>query len=668
MTRAFIIRPFGAKAGVNFDAVDEQLIQPALAQIGVSGNTTTEIVEQGNIREDMFRLLVCADLVIADISIHNANVFYELGIRHGMRPNATFLLRANVDEYPFDLRTDRYLAYDQNDPGSSVTALARALKATLDSSRVDSPVYQVLPNLKAPDPTALRAVPGDFREDVQRAWEAGERGDLRLLAHEARSFDWASEGLRVVGRAQFSLKSNAGARETFEWLRELRPDDIDANHRLASIYQRLGDVTRSGLAIQRVIASSQADQRERAQAFALQAHNIKTRWRESLGDQAGEEARKTALCAPGLKEALQWYMEAFSLDLNHVYPGVSALSLLCIRNALAQAMPDVWKDQFDSDDDAARELSANLAQFEQLGSAIQLSLKSRRESLQPLPASESEDPVWLEIFEADLALLTSARPKAVAQRYRDALTDQPASLLSSVHDRLDIFRQLEVRTDFATAALAILAELSAGQPALAQRTEPPVRVLLFTGHMVDEPGRATPRFPPTKAAEDKAREMLRNAIVAEQALTDGKIIGVCGGACGGDILFHEVCAELGIPTRLYLALPREQFCVTSVQHAGPDWVERYFKLCNRLAPRVLMETEELPKWLRGKQGYGIWQRTNLWMLYNALALHGKELTLIALWDTGDADGPGGTDDLVGQVRLRGYKLLRLPAEQLKALV
>ena len=169
MTRAFIIRPFGTKGGVDFDRVDETLIQPALRQIGIAGNTTTEIVEQGNIREDMFRLLVCADLVIADISIHNANVFYELGIRHGMRPNATFLLRANVDEYPFDLRTDRYLSYDQNDPAASVGLLARALKATLDSSRIDSPVYQVLPNLRAPDATALQVVPSDFREAVQAA-------------------------------------------------------------------------------------------------------------------------------------------------------------------------------------------------------------------------------------------------------------------------------------------------------------------------------------------------------------------------------------------------------------------------------------------------------------------------------------------------------------------
>ena len=666
MTRAFIIRPFGVKNGVNFDAVDEKLIQPALAQVEVTGNTTAEIFEQGNIREDMFRLLVCADLVIADISIHNANVFYELGIRHGMRPSATFLLRANIDDYPFDLRTDRYLAYDQNDPASSVNTLARALKATLDSSRIDSPVYQVLPNLRAPDATALRAVPRDFTEDVQRALESNQRGDLRLLMHEARNFDWASEGLRAVGRAQFSLGSNPGARETFELLREIRPEDIEADQRLATIYQRLGDVTRSGQAIQRVLASPLTNDRERARSFMLRGHNIKTRWRESLGQKTGQEARKAALCGPGLKEALQWYMDAFSLDLNHTHPGMSALELLCIRNEMAQALPEVWKDQFDSDDDAARELSASLAQFDQVAGAVHFSLKPGRDSLQQQERKDG-DRVSEELLEAGYALLTATRPKAVAQRFRDALTDQPPSVFSSVNERLDLFRQLEVRKEFTAAAIATVAELRAAQPASAKSAEPPVRVLLFTGHMIDVPERKEPRFPPTKAAEEKVRAMLREKITAEQALSDGKIIGVCGGACGGDILFHEVCAELGIDTRLYLALPRELFCVTSVQHAGPDWVERYNKLVARSTPRFLAESEELPRWLRGRKGYGIWQRTNLWMLYNALALHGKDLTLIALWDTGDGDGPGGTDDLVFQVRTRGYKLVRLPAEQLKAL-
>ena len=202
-------------------------------------------------------------------------------------------------------------------------------------------------------------------------------------------------------------------------------------------------------------------------------------------------------------------MDAFSQDLNHVYPGLSALSLLCIRNELAQALPEVWKDQFDSDDEAARELGVNLAQFEQLAGAIQLSLKSKRDSLRLQPATDSEDAVWLDVFEADFSLLTATRPRAVAQRYRDALTDQPVSVFGSVYERIDIFRQLEVRKEFSAAALATVDELSAGQAALVKPAERPQRVLLFTGHMVDELGRAAPRFPPTKAAEDKAANQCR---------------------------------------------------------------------------------------------------------------------------------------------------------------
>jgi len=112
MTRAFIVRPFNVKEGVNFETVDELLIQPALKAAGLEGATTANIAQAGNIREDMFRLLVTADLVIADVSIHNANVFYELGVRHGLRPRGTLLIRAAVDDYPFDLQTDRFLLYD----------------------------------------------------------------------------------------------------------------------------------------------------------------------------------------------------------------------------------------------------------------------------------------------------------------------------------------------------------------------------------------------------------------------------------------------------------------------------------------------------------------------------------------------------------------------------
>ena len=253
------------------------MILPDTKRIAITDlGTTTEIVEQGNIREDMFRLLVTSPLVIADVSIHNANVFYELGIRHGLRSSDTFLLRADIDKFPFDLATDRYLIYDAKAPATVVPELARALRATRISNRVDSPVYQVLPGLRPPDPSSLNVVPRDFMEAVQQVRASRYRGDLRLLAHEAKEFDWAIEGLRMVGRAQFAIRSWHGAQQTFEWLLEQRPNDIEANQRLAEIYHKLSDIeetyqrsehlARSTAAIQRVIDAHGTTRTDRAES------------------------------------------------------------------------------------------------------------------------------------------------------------------------------------------------------------------------------------------------------------------------------------------------------------------------------------------------------------------------------------------------------------------
>jgi tetratricopeptide (TPR) repeat protein len=663
MTRAFIVRPFGLKEGVDFDAVEAALIQPALRKAGIQGSTTAEIVEQGNIREDMFRLLVTADLVVADLSIHNANVFYELGIRHGLRPSATFLLRADVHRYPFDLQTDRYLVYDASNPAAKAGDLARALAATVRSSRVDSPVYQILPNLRAPDPAVLRVVPSDFREDVGRAHAERWRGDLRLFAHEARDFEWASEGLRTVGRAQFDLGAHPGAKETFEWLLALVPDDVDAHQMLATIYQRLGDLTRSSQAVQRVIDAPAVRRRDRAEAFALRARNAKARLRSALAGKGSAEAREAALRAPQLGESFESYRAGFTQDLNHFYPGLNALALLCIRNELAKELPDVWSEQFDSDEDAKRARDAGLATFRQLAAAVELSLECSRRVVEH--RADADPPrLWERISEADFAFLTGSRPKAVARRYREALDGAPSFAVGSVREQLELFEQLGVRKEFVSEALAVVRALDSGGTELAPAPRPK-RVLLFSGHMVDAPGRTPPRFPRTAAAEAEARRMIRGAVENERSLEPGQVLGVAGGASGGDILFHEVCAELGVETALYLALPRDAYRARSVQHGGPRWVERYDRLCDRLPVRVFAADEELPRWLRGKPDYGFWHRSTLWLLFNALAVDAASLTLVALWDREDGDGPGGTGDLVSHVEERGHKTVLLDATELK---
>jgi hypothetical protein len=675
--RVFIVRPFGTRDGVDFDRVERDLIQEALNRVKVvalAGSTTIPFIEQGNIREDMFRELVAADLVIADLSIHNANVFYELGIRHAVRPNATFLLRAaKLSAYPFDLQTDRYLTYDALQPEQSIGALADALEATLTSGRVDSPVYQLLPNLQPPDPAALRVVPRDFGEAVNRARDAKFPGDLRLLAHEARSFSWASEGLRAVGRAQFLIKATAGAIETFEWLREaIQPrEDVEANQRQATLYQRLAKgrpsldeyIAKSIAAIQRVIESPEPSSWDVAEAYALKARNIKALWLMRFEGVTGAAAQIAALQAAELEQSLEAYASGFAQDRNHFYSGLNALSMLRIRLDLAAAHVDEWNALFDGDKQAADTLEAANSRFSQLAGAVELAIEARQLAHARKVSPDAEDKLWTDISAADLAFLTSSRPKAVAQKYRVALTIAPSFAVDSVRDQIRIFQRLELRSDFVGEALMVTGP---GDSAVASPTGG--RVLLFTGHMIDSEDRAQPRFPRTARAESAARQMIKDAILKEQQLQGSGLVGIAGGACGGDILFHEVCEELNIPTRLFLAVAKDTFSANSVQNGGTQWVERFNRLCARVLPRVLEErqTTQLPNWLQGRKDYDIWRRNNLWMLFNALALD-LPLTLVALWDQGPADGPGGTRDLVAQVRERGQKIERLPAEQLKSL-
>jgi hypothetical protein len=491
--RAFIVRPFGTKKDrnqneVNFDAVQEQLIVPALESVGVDGRTTLDILRAGNIRVDMFQRLLTADLVVADLSIDNANVFYELGIRHALREKRTFMLRCEGDKYPFDLQTDRYFIYQREDPAASLKQLVAALRQTLNSEERDSPVFKLLPNLEAQDRSRFLAVPMDFREEVEQASAKRQAGDLELLGMEARGLEWESEGLRVVGRAQFRLNAFKGACATWEAVCKFDPKDREANTLLGTIYQRLGDLTRSDQALRRAFERKDVASYDRAEVHSLLGRNAKVQWKADWERLLPEQQRQRALRSGFLEDSFKAYAGAFGEDLNHYYSGLNALGLLTIEIELATALPDVWEERFDEPADALRELDALRKQAEKLSAAVGLSLQATLDRLK----REGRSDVWVEISEADLCFL----------------------------------------------------------------------------------------------------------------------------------------------------------------------------LRERLPERVLAESEELPRWLREKPNYSIWQRDNLWMLYNALAAGGDNVTLIALWNGEAGDGSGGTADLVDKAGDRGAKPIVLKTKDL----
>jgi tetratricopeptide (TPR) repeat protein len=670
--RAFIIRPFGTKNEIDFDEVERVLIAPALQAVGAEGGTTIDIVESGNIRTDMFRRLLTADLVVADLSIHNANVFYELGIRHALREHGTFMLRCAADRFPFDLQTDRYFVYDKQEPGASLAALTAALRRTCEahekSAVKDSPVYAALPGLAEPDASLFTPVPQDFGEEVARATAHNLHGDLALLSYELQGFEWEMRGWRTVGRAQFDLKAVVGAKVTWEQVRKLEPADLEANIRLGTVYERLGDLTRSTQALERALAHKGIGQNERAEAYSLLARNSKTRWHEEWEAAPPEERAAAALRSPHLEDAFENYERAFDEDLNHFYPGLNALATLKIRLALAAALPEVWAEGFRNARKADEALEEYAERAAKLAAAVELALSAASRRLE----REGRKDVWVEVSAADLNFITTEGPQRfVAASYRNALADAPGFAGDSVRKQLAIYRDLGVLGANLAEVFKVVGEpppLAA--PGLAPAAPPRQRVLLFAGHMIDAPGREHPRFPAD--GEAVARERIRAAVVREMESGAGVASGYAGGASGGDLLFHEVCAELGIPTRLYLAVPPQDYVGRSVRSAGPQWVERFWRLYNERSQqqqvRVLSEatnvqdsSDYLPAWLRSKPGYNIWQRNNLWMLFNALdeacdpTSSDPNVTLVALWDGRTGDGPGGTEDLVEKVEHLGAR-------------
>ena len=112
----FVVMPFGVKPDgrgkkVDFDAVYADLLAPAIREAGLEPLRADQELVGGIIHKPMYERLILADYAIADLTTINANVFYELGVRHAVRPYATVLVSADVKRVPFDLAPDRVLPY-----------------------------------------------------------------------------------------------------------------------------------------------------------------------------------------------------------------------------------------------------------------------------------------------------------------------------------------------------------------------------------------------------------------------------------------------------------------------------------------------------------------------------------------------------------------------------
>jgi hypothetical protein len=156
----FVIMPYGVKetqprpgakdapAKVDYDKLWEKAYLPAIDQLGYSA-VRADFDLGGMIIKDMLQRLGLCDLVIADISIPNANVYYEVGIRHAAAAQGCVLLAAHWADVPFDLKQIKQLRYGITsqviDDAAAATMVAMLIDKVPEHASGDSPFHSSIP-------------------------------------------------------------------------------------------------------------------------------------------------------------------------------------------------------------------------------------------------------------------------------------------------------------------------------------------------------------------------------------------------------------------------------------------------------------------------------------------------------------------------------------------
>lgn len=137
------------------DFLMEYIIKPAVKEFDLTVVRADQMGKPGMIGKQVIEHILKAKLVIADLSFHNPNVFYELSLRHATRL-PTVQVKRTVDKLPFDLNQYNTISIETRDPytllpkiqtytAEVATQVRRALE---DSHSGDNPISLFYPSAK----------------------------------------------------------------------------------------------------------------------------------------------------------------------------------------------------------------------------------------------------------------------------------------------------------------------------------------------------------------------------------------------------------------------------------------------------------------------------------------------------------------------------------------
>jgi tetratricopeptide (TPR) repeat protein len=334
----FVLMPFGKKpdsagALIDFDAVYAGVIAPAIRDAGMEPLRADEEVAGGIIHKPMFERLVLCEYAVADLTTANANVFYELGVRHGVKPASTVLMFGGNARLPFDVALLRALPYSigadgvpdrVDDARAGLTRLLREARATRPK---DSPLYQLLDDY----PNISREKTDVFRDQVRIAESIKERlaaarkqgiDAVRSMEQELAPLDGQDTG--VVIDLFLSYRAVKGWTEMIGLVERMPgpvAQTVMVQEQLALALNRAG----RGDDAERVLLKLIERKGGSSETYGILGRVYKDRWEAALG--AGETFAARGL----LDRAIEAYLKGFESDWRDAYPGVNAVTLMEIR-------------------------------------------------------------------------------------------------------------------------------------------------------------------------------------------------------------------------------------------------------------------------------------------------------------------------------------------------
>ena len=666
--RVFVVMPFGKKEvpkkplidlppaakewdetlQVDFNAVYDKLFRPSLEAAGLQPFRADDEKGAGDILKDMFAELVTADFVLADISILNANVFYELGIRHVVGPRGVICLHAGWSDRPFDVAPQRTFKYNgklfrsglerdaawEKQVAEEVLLLSETLREAVAADRTTegSPVYGNLPNLIPPDASRIgtarfkhhQAQSEEWKQRVEIAGKECRAEDILTLAGDVPSPYYRRKLLRQCGEALLALGRFAQSDEVFKELCEDldgtgSAEEFRVKTQLALLANRLGHTDEAEQKLNDLATSIPRDPEARGILGRVYKDMWRTTW--SRAQKLEERLAVAARNAAAARRSLKTYEVAIREDPRSYFNGINVVTLAVLLEHVARANK--------------RAVKAEVPDLADLQTAVRFAATARLES----------DTVWARATLGELHLVLGHSREALDD-YEQAIADPSLTWFNirSMFEQIQLFQLLGYRPEVVEPVHELL------QQRLTELRPPSARfqkVAICGGHMIDAPDRKTPRFPKEKVEAVRAK-------IAQQLEQWDIVAGdlaVCGGACGADILFAEECLRRGAQVRLLLAQAIDDFVRDSVRYAGSDWVQRFYML--REKADVAMQPERLGK---APNDVSIYARTNLWIINTARveAADSGKIRALLVWDEKPTGGgPGGTSDFEQKVRNLG---------------